>query len=194
MGMTQPQKFDRLKMFDLLREGKSQKEAAKILGVSTTAVCRAAKVLRVNVVKTASLEAAHLIVQRQLNVMDQLHNINKHTRTILEDLMAKIKQKSTKTTDVKGMKDLRALALDAAAENRQQLNFQMEAFKTLSDFKVMAEFQKEVLDVVGNANKCPACGEEIKCIKCGMVIDLSAEIIKRLKAAKDMRASVQVRP
>jgi len=48
--------------------------------------------------------------------------------------------------------------------------------------------------VVGNANRCPACGEEIKCGKCGTRIDLRGEIIGRLKQAKALRMSVQVRP
>jgi len=189
-----PQKFDRLRMHELLREGKSQKEVAKILGVSGAAICKETRKLRVQVVRTTIMEASHKIVQRELDVMDQLHNINKHSKAILDDLIAKIKQKATKTLDVKGQKDLRALALDTAAEIRQQLTFQIEIFKTLSDFKIMAEFQKEVLDVVGNANKCPDCGEEIKCAKCGAKIDLRGEIIKKLKESKALRSSVQVRP
>jgi hypothetical protein len=196
----QPQKFDRLRMYELLKEvgpdGKkrTETEVARILGVGVSAISRASKDLRANVVKVSVMEVSHKILEKELNVVDQLHNINKHTKEILEDLILKIKQKPTTTLDVRGMKDLRALALDTAAEIRQQLNFQVEVFKTLADIKVMAEFQKEVLDVVGNANKCPACGEEIKCVKCGETIDLRGEIIKRLQASKALRASVKVKP
>lgn len=188
------QKFDRMRMHELLGEGKTSTEVARILGVSTNAICKAKNRLSAKVVRVAAMEVAHKIVERELNVVDQLQSINKHSRQILEDLIAKIKQKPSTTIDVKGQKDLRALALDAAAEIRQQLTFQVEIFKTLSDFKIMAEFQKEVLDVVGNANKCPACQEEIKCGKCGVRIDLRGEIISRLKQAKALRTSVQVRP
>lgn len=188
------QKFDRVRMHELLGEGKTATEVARILGVSVNSISKARNRLSAKVIRVAAMEVAHKIVQKELNVIDQLQAINKHSRGILEDLILKIKQKDTTTLDVKGQKDLRALALDAAAEIRQQLTFQVEIFKTLSDFKIMAEFQKEVLDVVGNANKCPACEEEIKCGKCGVRIDLRGEIIGRLKQAKALRTSVQVRP
>lgn len=193
-GHPQPLKFDRLKMHELLREGKTETEVARILGVSIAAISKARGRLNAHVIKNTIMEASHKIVQRELDVVDQLHNINKHSKAILDDLILKIKQKPTTTLDVKGQKDLRGLALDTAAEIRQQLNFQVEIFKTLSDFKIMAEFQKEVIDMVGNANKCPHCGEEIQCGKCGAKIDLRGELISRLKAQKALRASVQVRP
>jgi len=192
------QKFDRVLMYQMLNEpgpdGKKRTatEVAEFFGVSITAVCKARKELRIGVIKNVALENASEIVKKELDVMDQLHNINKHSKEILEDLISKIKKQPTKTMDVKGMKDIRALALDTAAEIRQQLNFQVEIFKTLSDFKIMAEFQREVLDVIGNANKCPACGEEIRCLKCGKSIDLRGEIIKRLKEAKALRTSVRL--
>jgi hypothetical protein len=189
------QKFDRILMHRMLHEEKkTATEVAAFFGVSVTSICKARKVLRAGVVKNVTLENASRIVQKELDVMDQLHNINKHSKEILEDLIDKIKKKDTKTLDVKGMKDLRALALDTAAEIRQQLNFQVEIFKTLSDYQVMAEFQKEVLDVIGNASKCLDCGSDLQCMKCGKKIDLKGVIIARLKESKALRSSVQIRP
>jgi DNA-directed RNA polymerase subunit RPC12/RpoP len=56
----------------------------------------------------------------------------------------------------------------------------------------MAEFQKEVLDVIGNANKCLDCGSELQCMKCGKKIDLRGVIISRLKESKALRSSVRL--
>lgn len=187
-------KIDRVKLNQMLREGKPQITIAQYFGVTEGAISKAKKELNIAVVKNTALETAHQIAQKELDVVDQLQTINKHSKEILEDLVAKIKKQKTETVDVKGQKDLRALALDTAAEIRQQLNFQMEIFKTLSDFKVMAEFQKEVIELIGNANKCPKCGEELFCAHCKAKIDLRSELINKLKEAKALRTSVQIRP
>jgi hypothetical protein len=49
-------------------------------------------------------------------------------------------------------KDPRELALKAMAEIRGQLGLQLEIFKALYDMAAVAEFQKEVLEAIGNAS------------------------------------------
>jgi DNA-binding transcriptional regulator YiaG len=186
------QKFDREQMFKLIKEKKNDHEIAKILGVSAQAIGVERRKLNLSIVKVSSLETAHRIVEKQLDVVDQLKNINKHTNEMLTDLRAKINNKPSKTTDIDGQKDARTLALDAIKEIRQQLALQMEVFKTLADYKVMQEFQKEVLDTIGSANKCPECGFEIVCEKCSKKIDFRTIIFNKLKAAKALRASVEL--
>jgi hypothetical protein len=45
------------------------------------------------------------------------------------------------------------LALKAMAEIREQLDLQLEIFKTLSSFKAVAEFQEEVLTTIGEVSR-----------------------------------------
>lgn len=186
------QKIDKEKMWELIKAGKNDVEIAKVFGCKKQAVFAQRKKLNVSIVKVSSLETAHRIVEKELDVVTQLNKINKHTNTILSDLLAKINKKQTKTLDIEGVKDLRGLALDAIKENRMQLSFQMEIFKTLADYKVMQDFQREVLDTVGNANKCPKCGKDLNCEACGAEIDLRAALIGKLKASKALRASVEL--
>lgn len=187
-------KIDRVKLNQMLRDGKPQITIAQYFGVTEGAISKAKKELNIAVVKNTALETAHQIVQKELDVVDQLYKSNKRINEIAEDLMAKIRGEKTLTPDLRGNKDIRIILKEFEEERRKQLNFQMEIFKTLSDFKLISEFQKEVLDVVGNANKCPKCGEEIQCAKCGAKIDLREEIVSKLKEAKALRTSVQIRP
>jgi hypothetical protein len=74
---------------------------------------------------------------------------------------------------------------------REQLRLQVDIMKTLHDVTAIAEFQKEVLEVIGNANKSPCCQEEVVCRKCGQNVDLRSLIIKRLKEARALRSGVE---
>jgi hypothetical protein len=68
---------------------------------------------------------------------------------ILEGQVRKVKVRGTEEeiTEYK-FKDPRELALKAMAEIRAQLNLQLEIFKTLYDYKAVAEFQREVLTAI----------------------------------------------
>lgn len=192
MSIRPGQKFDRDQLWELIKQKKGNKEIAKILGVSSQSVYMEKKKLRLSIVKETSLETAHRIVEKELDVADQLARINKHTNFILEDLLARINKKETTTADIEGQKDIRTLALDAIKENRQQLTLQMEIFKTLADYRQQMDFQREVLDTIGNANKCPSCGETIRCLKCEKEINLGKVITQKLRDSKALRATVEL--
>ena len=49
-------------------------------------------------------------------------------------------------------KDPRELALKAMAEIRGQLSLQLDIFKTLYDVEAIAEFQREVLEAIGEVD------------------------------------------
>jgi uncharacterized protein YerC len=185
-------KIDRVKLNQMLREGKPQKEVAQFFGVSEGAISKAKKELNIAVVKNTALETAHQIVQKELDVVDQLYKSNKRINEIAEDLMAKIRGEKTGTLAVQG--NIRLVLKEFEEERRKQLNFQMEIFKTLSDFKLIAEFQKEVVDLIGNANRCLKCGAELFCASCEGKVDLRTEIINKLKEAKALSKTVQLRP
>ena len=56
----------------MLRQGRSQKSCAEEFGVSTSAVCQAAKNLNLSVAKNVGLETGAVIVQEGIDSLRQL--------------------------------------------------------------------------------------------------------------------------
>ena len=130
-------KIDKLKLSQLLRSGKSGKDCAKFFGVTEGAISQARKELNISVVKSVALETAHQVVEKNLNAVDQLLNINRKANTLLE---LAIKAKDHDTT------------LKAMREIRGQLELQLDIFKTLYDVQAVADFQREVLTAIGEVD------------------------------------------
>ena len=130
-------KIDKVKLSQMLRSGKSGKDCAKFFGVTEGAVSQARKELNISVVKTVALESAHQVVEKNLNAVDQLLNINRTANTLLE---LAIPAEDHDTT------------LKAMREIRGQLELQLEIFKTLYDVQAVADFQREVLTAIGEVD------------------------------------------
>ncbi len=130
-------KIDKVKLSQLLRSGKSGKDCAKVFGVTEGAISQARKGLNISVVKSVALETAHQVVEKNLNAVDQLLNINRKANTLLE---LAIKAKDHDTT------------LKAMREIRGQLELQLDIFKTLYDVQAVADFQREVLTAIGEVD------------------------------------------
>jgi type IV secretory pathway VirB4 component len=185
------QKIDRKRLHDMLKAGKTQKECAAHFGVSEVAIWKAKKELNINVVRSVALESAHRVAEDNLDAVSQLRKINDRANTILDDLMEKIK-KEKGTGERK--KDLREIAIKSMAEIRNQLALQLDIMKTLTDVTAIAEFQKEVVTTIGEANRSPCCEGEVVCAKCGQKVDLRSLIIERLKQARALRSGVTFKP
>jgi transcriptional regulator with XRE-family HTH domain len=214
--MAKPLRFDRVEVERLIREeGYTQKQCADHFGVSEASISKARREVRAGMTTAVALEAGHKVLIHNLDTLGQLSKINKDANEILtlmmkwqrgddealrimESQIRKIKigrgEKAEEVTEYK-FKDPREIALKAMGEIREQLRLQVDIMKTLHDVTAIAEFQKEVLTTIGEANKCPACGMElIVCGKCGQKIDLRSLIIEKLKQARALRAGVQFRP
>ena len=186
-------KIDRVKLNQMIKEGKPQKEIAQFFGVTEGAITKAKKELKVAVVKNVALESAHKVVDRHLDTIGQLQKINENANELLDLLMRwnrgdnealQILESQVRKVRVRGskeeiaeykFKDPRELALKAMAEIRGQLNLQLDIFKTLYDVQAVAEFQKEVLSAIGE-----------------VAPDVRDRIIKRLKEGKALRQSVEL--
>ncbi|MCK9391541.1 MAG: hypothetical protein WCW53_06905 [Syntrophales bacterium] len=186
-------KIDRVKLNQMLNAGKSQREVAHYFGVTAGAVSKAKKELNLSVVRNVSLERAHEVVDKNLNAVDQLQKINGYANELLDLLMQwnrgdkkalQVLESQVKKVRVRGteeevkeykFKDPRELALRAMAEIRGQLNLQLEIFKTLYYLEAVAEFQREVLTTIGEADK-----------------DVRDRIIQRLKEIKALRGSISI--
>ena len=130
-------KIDKIKLSQMLRSGKSGKDCAKFFSVTEGAISQARKELNISVVKSVALETAHQVVEKNLNAVDQLLNINRKANTLLE---VAIQAKDHDTT------------LKAMREIRGQLELQLEIFKTLYDVQAVADFQREVLTAIGEVD------------------------------------------
>jgi len=129
-------KIDRVKLNQMLRAGKPQREIAQVFGVTESAISKAKKELRITVVKNVALESAHRVVDKNLNAVDQLQKINNEANRLLDEL--------EQTPELK---------LKVMAEIRGQLKLQLEIFQMLYDMKAVQEFQQEVLSAIGEASK-----------------------------------------
>lgn len=132
--MTKP-KIDHVKLNQMLRSGKTQRQCAQVFGVTEGAVSKAKKELNLNVVKSVALENAHRIVDKNLNTVEQLQKINDQANRLLDELEEK--------PDLK---------LRTMAEIRGQLKLQLEIYQTLYDMKAVQEFQQEVLTTIGEVS------------------------------------------
>jgi len=166
-------KIDKVKLSQMLRAGKSQREIAQAFGVTESAISKAKKELNLCVVKNVALENAHRLVDKNINAIDQLQKINDHANWLLDLLMdwqkgdsealqvleTQVATKKVRVGDQEQFvrefkfKDPRELALKAMAEIRGQLKLQLEIFQCLYDLKAVQEFQDEVLSTIAEVNK-----------------------------------------
>jgi hypothetical protein len=186
-------KIDRVKLNQMLVEGKLQREIAQYFGVTDGAISKAKNELKVAVVKNVALESAHKVVDKHLDTIGQLQKINENANELLDLLMrwnrgeeealqilesqvrkVKIKGSEEEVTEYR-FKDPRELALKAMQEIRGQLNLQLDIFRTLYDVQAVAEFQKEVLTAIGEVSP-----------------DVRDRIIQKLKESRALRQSVSI--
>ena len=189
-------KIDRVKLSQLLKQGKTQREVAQVFGVSEGAISKAKKELNISVVKSVALESAHKVVDKNLDAIDQLQRVNQVANQLLDELTGEdqvidrmvkavevsleyegdpISQKKYIRQVILRVNQDKNTALKACAEIRGQLNLQLDIFKTLYDMQAVAEFQKEVLTAIG---------EEAPNVR--------NRIIQRLKESRSLRSAASI--
>jgi hypothetical protein len=187
-------KIDLIVLERLLRSGKKTlKEIAEHFGVSEVAVWKAKKRLGIAVIRNVALETAPKIVEKHLDTITQLQKINEYANELLDLLMRwsrgdeealQILESQVRKVKVRGseeeiteyrFKDPRELALKAMQEIRGQLSLQLSIFQTLYDVQSIHEFQKEVLESIGE-----------------VAPDVREKIIRKLKESRALRQSVSI--
>lgn len=141
----------------LVKNGNSVSKIAQILKVSKGAVSKRLKQLSIGITKNVTLAHAGEIVRKEINAVEQLQKINAHANELLDLLMACMDgDEANREAALKklgnGVKDPKELALKAMQEIRGQLKLQLEIFQTLYDMQAVAEFQREVLEAIGDAS------------------------------------------
>ena len=180
-------------MLAMLDKGKKQVEIAQFFGVSCQAISDRLKKLRGGVIKNVVLEAAPEIVEKKLNAVQQLYDINQDAREILDLLMRwnrgdeaalqvlesqvrKVKVgKTEKFIEEFKFKDPRELALKAMTVIEGQLRLQLDIFKTLYGIEEVAAFQKEIIQLLKETSP-----------------ELRNEFIRRLKQKQALRSNALI--
>ena len=154
------------------KEKKNQSEAAKVLGVSRQAVNQRLQRLRGRTTRVIVAKKIEQIVDRKINVIDQLNQINQDANEILDLLMRLIwgddeslqilegKLKTTKIRignkilDIQTIKSKHPieLALKVMAEIRGELKLQIDIFRELYSVKAVEEFQNVVIETITEAS------------------------------------------
>ena len=185
--MARPGKIDVLKLKRYVREGKSQTKIAKIFGVSDTAVSMRLKDLNLSVAKSVQMEHAHACVMDCLDVVHQLHKLNGESNFLLDLLMAAIRGEKDaeallKKHQVLGsvgtkmrFEDPKSLVLKVMKQIQDQLRLQMTILETVTSFESIADFQCEVISLVGE-----------------MDTGLKRRFIERLREKKAIRSAVKL--
>ena len=137
-------KFSDQQLRDAHKKGLSTTEIARELGVSQPAVAKRLKKLRLNITKAVvGPKAAEKIVKKELNAIEQIKKINDKANEILD----KLTQKSG--DEEENNYEREKVAQKYMQEIRGQLKLQLEMMESLHDMKAVHEFQKEVLDTIG---------------------------------------------
>jgi len=163
--------IDRRKLDQLLRDGKSQREVAQVFGVSESAISKARKQLKNNIVRTVGLERANEVVQSHLDMMGQLRKINQAINEELDRAKESISRASGRDRVT-----LQEIIIKLSAEIRRQLEAQLKIFEVWCDMKVVAEFQAEVLEILdevqpGTRNEIIRKLKERRTLRCLVTID-----------------------
>jgi len=163
-------RIDDKQLLQLVRNGNTIIGIARKMGVNRSSVSRRLKTLKIAINRNITIRAAHKIVDREIDALDQLRKINRDANEILDLLMRwnrgdeealQVLESQVRRIRVRGQeeeitqfrsKDPRELALRAMQEIREQLRLHLEIFQALFDMKAVEQFQAEVLEVIGSVS------------------------------------------
>jgi hypothetical protein len=186
-------RIDNDKLLQLIRNGDTVSEAARKLGVNKATVSVRLKELNVAINRNVAIRAAHKVVDREINALDQLQKINRDANELLdllmrwnrgEDAALQVLESQVRKIKVRGQeeeiseyrfKDPRELALKAMQEIRGQLRLQLEIFQALFDMQAVRQFQAEVLEVIAS-----------------VTTEARDEIIRRLTERNALRSTLDI--
>ena len=153
----------------LVEEGRSQKEAAIFFGVTEAAISKRVKALDMHLSRHVGLERAKEVTDCGLNVAHQLQGIND---VIQEELKWAVEEARKPGAERKALEQT---IIDLTGEVRKQLRFQLEVIRSLYDIRGVAEFQKEVLDAIGEVSP-----------------EVRQAIVQRLVAKRALRSALNI--
>ena len=187
-----PKRIDKKKLFNMLRQGKSQTQCAKEFGVTPSAVNQVAKTLNLAIAKNTNLETGAMIVTEGLETIRRLQRNGRETDKLIDLLSAwvdgdpvaikKLEKQHRLGRIGKGkgvatlsFKDPKEILLKTLAECRAQIRLSLDIMESLHNMKAVEEFQQTVIEVIGEQTP-----------------EVRNEIIKRLQQRRVLRGSVRL--
>lgn len=161
--MTYPLKINPTKLRNLLKEGKKQREIAKIFGVAEPSVSIAVKKLKLGKAKNITLSSGKKDVKIQIDAIAQLTKASEVINEIIDGIR---KQTKPKRPD-------KILLMKACDRIESQLKTKLEISKTLYNMAEIVEFRHELIVLLGETSP-----------------KLRNDFIRRLKKAKAIRESI----
>ena len=157
-------KDDRL--LELIQQGKSDNQIAKITGYARNSVWRRRKRLQLGTTSQITADRAREIVDQKLDAMSQLRKIAQNANELLDLCMdwirgedvaiqalerkvRKVRIGQDEYEDKIDIKDPHDIALRAMAEIRSQIHAQVEIAKVLYGAQAIERFQDIVIAVIG---------------------------------------------
>lgn len=116
------------------KEQLSQSAAARKLGVSRQAVSQRLQELRGQTTKCIVTKKLEQVTDNKLDAIEQLQKINDRANELLDEVESDPN-----------------LTLKVMGEIRGQLKLQLEIFQALYDLQAVEEFQRSVLEAIGEA-------------------------------------------
>ena len=161
-----PTKVDADVLQRFLASGHTQADAARQFGVSEAAISQRLKRLTGLTSRVVAMEKAGAVVDQKLDANARLQRVQ---RVIDEELRWAVDQAQQPGADRGALPDT---VLRLAAEVRQQLGLQLNITKTLVDLKIVREFQRSVVEVIGEESP-----------------EVARRVVTRLKERRALRAS-----
>lgn len=135
--MNHSGKIDKDQLYQLLRQGNTLSQCAKIFNCSPSAISQVKKQMDVKMVRSTDLVEAQRVKQSHLDACQQLQKINGRANDLLDQAI------EAKDQDT---------ALRCMGEIRNQLKLQNEIFTLLFDARAVQLFQEEVLTAIGEVS------------------------------------------
>ena len=187
-----PKAVDKKKLFNMLRQGKTQKECADFFGVTPSAISQHRKTMNLAIAANTNLETGASLVSEGLDALGQLRRINGETNLLIDLLSGWIKGDPIsikrierqhrllrighkKSVNAVTAKDPRELMLKAVAEVKSQLRLSLDILESLHNIEAVEHFQRTVISII---QKCQP--------------EVANEIIKELQQYRALRGSMRL--
>jgi len=150
-------KFEDEELLDLLRQGKTQSECARILGVGEAAISKRRKRMDVAMSKDIGLFSAGRLVERSMNINEINEGIKRQAAQVLELINVVIngehlptywqaRQKLARLIPSKG--GVGNLMTAQQAELRKVAEFELNIQEKIFNIRKVEEFQRVVLETI----------------------------------------------
>ncbi len=150
-------KVDTKRLFELLKEDKTQKECAQILGVSEGTVSKHVNKTKTAINRGIALFSAGGVLDEQINYLRDLAKLKSQTTDLLDMIYSIINEEDEKIywaararlqrlTGHKG--NLQSLMTSLHAELRKQLQFGFDIDKVVNDLENIKRIQQVILETI----------------------------------------------